>query len=97
MVAPATRLRLVLFASSALASCVIVTERPVDSAPPPAPAAGDPATVQPAGSLVPAGGSPNKPLAAAALAPAGGGASGAPQTPPPKAAGAGAPGLGAAY
>jgi hypothetical protein len=94
MVAHSTWHWLVLLASSTLASCVIVTERPIDSAPPPAPAVGEPVPMQAVDPTAAAGGSQNKPLAAA-LAPSVGGTPGAPQA--PAAAGAGGPGLGASY
>jgi hypothetical protein len=96
MVAPSTQLRLVLLASSTLASCVIVTERPVDSAPPPAAVISDPVPAKATRPLAASGGAPNKPVAAAALSPAAvGGAPGAAQT--PAAPTAGGLGLGAAY
>jgi hypothetical protein len=93
MVAHSTRLRLVLLASSTLASCVIVTERPVDSAPPPAPVVSDPLSARAQGSSAASGGSANKPVAVAAPAPAAGGALGSPQTPAAPTAG----GLSVAY
>jgi hypothetical protein len=92
MVAFALGIGLVLLATAGLSGCVIVTERPVDSAPAPSPAT---VTQERAAPLAASGGSPTTAVTAA-FVPAAAGGPGTPEAPAALPAG-GAPSSGPVY